>query len=344
MHTSPSRIIIFRFGSIGDFVISLPCFHLIRAIYPLAKIALLTNQSGSSRTTQAASVLEGTGLVDEYFSYIAGTRSISELMRIRSDITAFGSDFLVYLAAPRGIMSVYRDYLFFRWCGLRSIVGLPAMPKLWKSRPPLAGGAMFESEAQRLARNLSALGSIDITRSENWNLHLSDNEIKTATEILDKGLPVDQNGRVQFLVLSIGTKQGINDWGDRNWAAVIKEIAKVDVGLVFVGSLEDRERSEELARLWPGPTVNLCGKASPRVSAAIIGQSILFLGHDSGPMHLAAAVGIRCIAVFSRRNHFGIWCPFGSFHHIVYPPWRRGTIQSIGPSQVAAATLEMLGA
>ena len=60
-------------------------------------------------------------------------------------------------------------------------------------------------------------------------------------------------------------------------------------------------------------------------------------------MHLAASVGIRCVAVFSRRNPPGKWFPFGGNHKILYPPLATDTIRSIRPNQVVEATAEILG-
>jgi heptosyltransferase III len=64
--------------------------------------------------------------------------------------------------------------------------------------------------------------------------------------------------------------------------------------------------------------LNLCGVTSPRETAAVMGRATLFVGHDSGPMHLAAAVGIRCVALFSARNLPRVWFPFGTNHRVIY--------------------------
>jgi ADP-heptose:LPS heptosyltransferase len=61
-------------------------------------------------------------------------------------------------------------------------------------------------------------------------------------------------------------------------------------------------------------------------------------------MHLAAAVGTRCIAVFSRHNLPGQWFPFGGGHRVFYPEGPSATILSIRPEEVAAAALEELSA
>jgi len=68
----------------------------------------------------------------------------------------------------------------------------------------------------------------------------------------------------------------------------------------------------------------------------------VFLCHDSGPMHLAAAVGTPCVAVFSRHNPPGRWFPYGPDHTVLYPWSENGTIQSIAPQDVIEAATRAL--
>jgi ADP-heptose:LPS heptosyltransferase len=63
----------------------------------------------------------------------------------------------------------------------------------------------------------------------------------------------------------------------------------------------------------------------------------LLLCHDSGPMHLAAAVDTRCVAVFSKKDPPGKWYPFGVDHIILRPPKTADSIRAIRPSEVSAA-------
>ena len=88
--------------------------------------------------------------------------------------------------------------------------------------------------------------------------------------------------------------------------------------MIFIGVQDEFERSQELLSFWKGPVLNLCGKLSVRQSAAVLSFATLFIGHDSGPMHLAAAVNIPCVAIFSRHAQPGCSFPFGE-HKIIYP-------------------------
>jgi ADP-heptose:LPS heptosyltransferase len=176
---------------------------------------------------------------------------------------------------------------------------------------------------------------------ENWDLHLSAAELKAAKDILHDGL-LRQHAGLPLLGLSIGTKQAIKDWGDQNWLIVLNGLKRFNFGLVMIGAAQDKGRSQVLADSWHGPTLNLCGQLSPRLSAAVMKNFALFLCHDSGPMHLAASVGTRCVAVFSRQTPPGRWFPYGKNHTILYPQSVNDTIQSIKPNQAIAAATEIL--
>jgi ADP-heptose:LPS heptosyltransferase len=67
---SQRHIVIFRQGSIGDFLVSLPCLHAIRKLYSGARIILLTNQATNSVTVSAQVILDGTLHVADSVIYI----------------------------------------------------------------------------------------------------------------------------------------------------------------------------------------------------------------------------------------------------------------------------------
>lgn len=58
-----------------------------------------------------------------------------------------------------------------------------------------------------------------------------------------------------------------------------------------------------------GNVLNISGSTTPRQLAAILVHAALYTGPDSGPMHIAAAVGTPCVSIFSARNAPGIWFP-----------------------------------
>lgn len=333
-----SRVLVYRLGSIGDFVVSLPCLHLIRSVFPTQRIALLTNEPVVSKAAPAQSVLNGTGLIDEYMSYPIKTRNFSKLYGLFTSIKAFQPDVVIYLSSRKDRKVILRDVLFFKICGFPKVVGAPYSKSLISNRA--LGENFWESEACRLSRCMTVLGDARPDQLENWDLHLSNDEIATADRMVADFFSSNPKGRL--LGVSLGTKQTVKDWGDDNWRELLNVLGPTGCGLLLVGAAEERERSAEVAKEWPGPVVNACGCLNPRQSAAIIKRASLFVCLDSGPMHLASSVGTPCVAIFSKINRPGEWYPFGNNNVVFYPHGHSSSIQDISAREVANTVLDKL--
>ena len=213
----------------------------------------------------------------------------------------------------RNKLQLIRDLIFFKLCGARKIIGLN-FSRNFQQRLYDPKTCLWEHESHRLARLISCENIIDFSSRASWDLCLSKEERGMALQCL--GTFFNQ----PFIALSIGTKVPAKDWGLNNWIDLIKKIDVLygNFSLVFIGSADEYEYSELVAHHWSGKTLNFCGKIQPRISAAVIEKAVLFLGHDSGPMHLAASVGVPIVAIFSARNKPGEWYPFGVNHKVLY--------------------------
>ncbi len=313
-NSSVRRVLIYRLGSIGDTVVALPALHLIARSFPNAERRVLTNATANIKAAPMAEVIGATSLVHDYFFYSIGTRHIGRLWELRRRIAKWSPDVLVYLTHPRGPLSVFRDALFFHLCGITKLIGIPYLPSQ-QNVHALEGDRLFESEAHRLIRCLHRLGDVDLENPRNWDLHFTREEVRAAEQLL-----ADWTGAGLFITVGIGTKAETKNWGRDNWYHLIERLSTdyPELGLVLLGSRDERADSEQVAMGWRGPKLNLCGTASVRVSAAVTGKSILFFGHDSGPMHLAAATGIASLVIFSARNKPGEWFPAGKKHRVIY--------------------------
>jgi lipopolysaccharide heptosyltransferase III len=330
----PETILIYRLGSLGDMIVALPCFHLVRKAYPRSNIFILTNQPVSGKATPAMAILENSGLCDETVSYPVGTRSAYDLAKVRHMIRQIQPGLVINLAAGRGLLKSLRDYLFFRSCGAKNIIGTPFRKRDLYVQQTSDGE--FEPESQRLASRLASLGVIDLSDQINWKLGLTQEERNQALELL----PANHN---YFLAVSVGTKNPVKDWGQENWGKLLTMVSKQlpTITLILLGTAEEWERSETLSRIWAGTSVNLCGKTSPRLSAAILERGRLFIGHDSGPIHLASAVGIPALGLFSWYNPPGRWFPghrSWKFIKVLYPElphggWHEGLRMKQGVSE-----------
>jgi len=310
--SSISRVLIYRLGSLGDTVVALPCFHLVARAFPNAERRLLSNFPVHAKASASAAVLDGSGLVHGYMRYTAGTRNPVELLRLILGIRRFDPDVVVYLMNPRPWKAVGRDRLFFHMTGVRRLVGMAGEQEI-KLRFD-KGTGLYEAEATRLARLVAELGDARPSNLANWSLLLTDAERATARRALGTlaGRPL--------IVCGPGTKVPAKDWGKDNWRALLKRIDAQypGHGLALVGAQEDAAVAGDTAQEWTGPKVNLCGRLTPRESAAVMEHARIFLGPDSGPMHLAAGAGVPCVIAFSAAGLPGIWFPPGDKHQVVY--------------------------
>jgi heptosyltransferase-3 len=308
------KVLIYRLGSLGDTVVALPCFHLIARTFPAAERRVLTNFPVGGKAAPLHAILGNSGLVHGYLEYPIGLCDYMSLQELRTQIRAWQPDVLLYLAAPRGRLKVLRDALFFKACGIKTLVGVPYRQDLQANRW-LHASQCYEPEAHRLARCFAALGDAQLDESASWDLHLTGDEVEQAQRYLNGWSAADQ-----FIACSVGTKVDVKDWGLDNWRCLLGEVSRhyPDCGLVLIGAREESGSSEVAGGEWQGPVLNLCGKLTPRESAAVLKYATLFLGHDSGPMHLAGAVGVPCVAVFSARNKPRVWFPYGRQHEVLY--------------------------
>lgn len=293
-------------------MVALPCFHLVARSFKDSVRILLTNVPVHSKAAPSPSVLGESGLIDGHVSYPVGTRNIIELAKLFWKIRRLKVATMVYLSPPRSEFALRRDEIFFRLCGVKKIIGIPRGTLAIHQHEPVMD--RYEAESSRLARCLAQIGDARPCDPANWNLLLTQQERMRATKAL-----VSLEGD-PFLSLAISSKVSVTDWGVENWKALMPSLHREFPrhALIFIGAKEDRSHSAEVAALWPGKTLNLSGELSPRESAAVMQKGDLFLGIDSGPMHLAASVGVRCVAVFSGRNRPGMWFPFGDAHEVIY--------------------------
>lgn len=309
------NVLIYKLGSMGDLLVSLPAFHLVRSAFPQAHITLLTNTPVSGKAAPADALLGGAGLYDDTLLYPIGLRSWRALLNLRRQLAGRRFDCAVYLAAPKGGLLVsIREYLFLRLCGIPRVIGVPFSARTLDQRPSTSKGAVL-SETDRLLECVQTLGRPDLREERWWDLKLTPSERAVADSLL-----AEHGIRALFLAASVGTKVQCKDWEEPNWLKLMQRLGASypHLPLVLVGVEEERDRSSRMVTPWQGPVANLCGATSPRVSAALLGKAAVMVCHDSGPMHLAATVGTPCVAIFSARNLPGKWFPRGDQHTVLY--------------------------
>jgi ADP-heptose:LPS heptosyltransferase len=123
-----------------------------------------------------------------------------------------------------------------------------------------------------------------------------------------------------WVAVAPGSKMPAKKWPPERFEEVLNSlIEKYDVWPVVFGGPEDQAAGEYLARKWRRGYV-AAGQLTVRQGIAAMGRCALYLGNDTGTMHMAVAAGIPCVAVFSSRDFPGKWYPYGNGHVVLRTP------------------------
>ncbi len=113
-----------------------------------------------------------------------------------------------------------------------------------------------------------------------------------------------------LIALHPGSGSETKNWPLQHWAAVAESLLSADPHrrILLIGGEADAERVERLCAILPNERVQ-CAQNLPLVElAARLQNCALFLGHDSGISHLAAAVGTPSVLLFGPTDP-AIWAP-----------------------------------
>jgi asparagine synthase (glutamine-hydrolysing) len=316
--SSPKRIVVFRIGQLGDTIVALPAMWLVRKNYPAAYMALLCDRHPGKTHVIASDLLRGSRIFDEYLSYPVSESG--EFMRsgrmatLLANIRRKNFDTLVYLAPTnRTAEQVARDRRFFSLAGIRNFIGMHGFEHL---EPKQEGEPMRSSpaESELLFRRLEASG----LKAESGDRSRMDLGLSEADEAVMRAwlsaLPSDESRT--WIAVGPGSKMPAKRWPLERFLHVIGElISEFDIWPVIFGGEEDRVIGAWLLDRW-GSGYNAAGALGIRSSLAAMKHCELFIGNDTGTMHMAAAVGLPCVAIFSSRERPGLWYPLGEGHRV----------------------------
>jgi heptosyltransferase II len=158
--------------------------------------------------------------------------------------------------------------------------------------------------------------------------------LKTFRLAFPLGFKSKQEAHWLFKSLKVNEKSGLvalgpgatygpaKRWPLDYWKQLIKKMLESGKEtLLVLGGPEEKEYLEELWKGLPNHhtqrLVSLVGKTNPQALAAVLDQCKLLITNDTGPMHVAAAVGTPTLALFGSTSP--AWTkPFGLGHEVIY--------------------------
>lgn len=307
------RILVFRTGHLGDTLVAVPAFHALRSAFPNAEIAYLSSADQKNpQYVSSRDVLPAKGLFDDWISY-PNTSDIRSLLRLAMKIRRKKFDAVFYMMTRyRTARQIDRDKLFFRFAGIRKVIGAEFVKRHnlpFEIPKPVP---RIEKEGDFLIRLLRERGIVEPQLSFKPDLLLTAEERDTALEWMrSKGI-ADLSG--PRIAVGPGSKWESKIWEEDRYARVVERLIEShDVVPIIFGGPEDKVKGDRLIERW-GRGANAAGELNVRHAAAALQTCVLYLGNDTGTMHLAAAVETPCVAMFSAVDWAGRFEPFGDQH------------------------------
>ncbi len=334
--SSSDRVLIVRLGAVGDVLRALPAVTALHKGVPGIRIAWLVENL-------ARPLLEGHPDIDQLFRF--PRRDLGRAGRHPGQAAAALKCMRQELRTWQVTVSI--DLQSSLKSGIASV--LSAAPRRVGFAPPFCRelNFLFTNEwavpasrwLNRVERNLQLVQALGV-RSDLIEVSLPENreEGEAAAAILNQLVP--GSGPVVLISPGVSALQAHKMWPAEHYArlAVLLRDATGARPIVVWGP-----REEPLARRivqGAAAAAILAPAADLRLLAALLRRADLFIGADTGPMHLAWVVGCRVVALFGPTDP-RLNAPLGQGHEVVRSS--DGEMTSIRPESVAAAARRALG-
>jgi ADP-heptose:LPS heptosyltransferase len=245
--------------------------------------------------------------IEEYS--VADTRSPRGLANLVRTVRHLRPELFIMLPPVRAtVLTLARNQLFARACGAVFVCGLQVdLLEVFLKDQALCLG----ERPREIDRILASVRELGISTSDvRFDLpHPGESErTRIAEQVANLGGP--------FAAVCPGGKQTGHLWPCERFGAVAARLrGEAHLGIVTIGSGAERSTCERTLAM-AGGGVDVSGRLSVLGTAELLRHATLLVTNDTGPMHLAAAVGTPVVAIFSSRDLAGRWYPYGSGHEV----------------------------
>ncbi|MBI4918741.1 glycosyltransferase family 9 protein [archaeon] len=120
--------------------------------------------------------------------------------------------------------------------------------------------------------------------------------------------------------LCVGTAESASKtriWDDKKWAELADNLSEQNYQVIFVGSKNEKSKIEQIFTHMKSSAINSAGEFSLLETCELIKTMNLFISIDTGPMHIAAAQGVKTIGLFGPTTPT-LWKPYGKNNIAIY--------------------------
>lgn len=278
------KILILKPSSLGDVVQALPVLRLLKLHWPASEIYWWID-------AHLAPLLEGdpdlTGIARFKRDRWAAPKHWTEIARVIRWMRKQKFDWVIDL---QGLL---RSGTFAWFANGKFLVGLD------EAREGARG--FYDIAVSRASYHTHAVDwYLEVLRRLNVPVHSNFNwlpeRVTVARAIREKW----QTDNARWIILQPGARWLNKRWPAENFAGLTRQLAAAhpDFRFAILGGADDRELGKAIARVAPNRCLDLTGKISLPEMVEWIRLGTLMVSNDTGPMHVAAALGKPLVAIF----------------------------------------------
>jgi heptosyltransferase II len=305
--TDFKRILVIKLVAIGDLVVALPTLKAIKKSYPQSHLTILV-------TPRVKEVVEGYPYLDEitYYDILGKDKGIKNLFKIIKQLRENKFDLVIDLEQYYRITSLI-SYL----SGITNRAGfnLPGQGKknLLTIKAPYSIEKHEVEAFLKLAKQIGANTS-EIKLEEIW-VSVEDQEYVDGF-LTEAGVKSDD--------LIVGIHPGTGPSAiSRRWQmekfGILADwlIREFKAKVIFTGSKSEVDLINKIVKSMTSKPIVAAGKTSLKQLAEISRRCTLFISVDTGPLHIAAAMGTKVIGLYGPNTPVK-WGPYGNGHITIY--------------------------
>lgn len=291
------RILVRATNWVGDAIMALPALRAVRRRFPEAQVSVVAQP-------YVADIYGGQQICDELIAYDpkgihAGVRGRE---RLAQELRAQKFDVALLLQNAF-------DAAWLAWrAGIPERIGYARDARSWlltRAIPVPRRGEIPAHEAYYYLELLRRAGWIDrLPVLEPIRLRVEPAPLERAdSRLREAGAPA---GTIRIAVAPGAAFGSAKCWElDRYAALADRLIADFGASVILFGTASEREVADRIAALMRFHPLNLAGKTPVGELPALFAACNLFVGNDSGAMHVAAAVGLPVVAIFGPTDPEG---------------------------------------
>ena len=270
------RVVVRAPNWIGDVVLSLGAVRDLRRNFPGAKLAVL-----------------GRPWVSEIYGAVPEVDEVIESRGVRADGAALRGRFDLGVLLPNSF-------------GTALALWLARLPARWGYATD--GRGLLLTRRARVPREIRGRSQVYYYRAMLAGVGL---KVSATPDVSLRCPPSWQEESAPLLQSSpawIGLNPGAAFGGAKRWlperfAEAGDQLARErGAAVAIVGSASERPLGEQIAAKMTAPVRVLCGETNLRLLVGVLSRLSLLVTNDSGPMHLAAALGVPVVAVFGSTD------------------------------------------